>query len=251
MFKSIDARGVERASVRALLAALFYAAALSGCGGGGGGGGDSDPHVTANAESFQMVGVAPGPTISTPVVFTMSGGSGTYYADAVTDMSGIAASLSVDSETSATVTLVESTPSDTPGRRSGWITFRLCSDEACKHVAWSHRYAVSYSRFGIDSSSLTMTGSEGADTVTTLTITPADTDHLLTMRSDAGWLSSEHDNNGNIRVTASARSLNAGTYSAYLDAGFGSMGLVSMPVSFNVGTGIIAPALADIIERVD
>ncbi len=234
--------------------------ALAACGGGGGGdgggSGGGQPLVTANASSFEMAGVAPGFATSNTIVFTIHESTPkTYYAYANSDISDLTAQLSVVSNDSANVALMDTSGSTTTGVRNGTVTLGLCTDDQCKNVVWTAKYPVHYTRFSVDTSPVTLVGQEGATTTQVVTVTPPDTTHLLSVTSSQGypsgaWLSGTHDASGNIVITASGVGLAAGNYSATAVIGAGDS-TTFKPVSFNVGVGLYAPALADIVERVD
>ena len=248
----------QRLFVPRLLAAVVTCA-LAACGGGGGGGGGSGVTVTASGTSFQLIGVVPHPSVSSSLLFTLSGGgSATYYAEAVSQMSGLTAQLVTNGDGSATVTLADQTDVSTTGTRNGSVTFRLCTDQNCSHVAWTHDYTVSSSRFQIAATPLTLAGSEGSTTTATVAVSPPDTAQLLTSQAystnnqPANWLTTTHDASGNLLVTASGVGLHAGSYSDGLSIGTTlASGALTIPVAFNVGLDMSASALADVPERVD
>ena len=240
------------------LGAAAVSCALASCGGGGGGGGGGGISVTSNANGFQLVGIVPDTSTSNTVTFTLSGGSGqTLYAAAVSGMANLQANVLLTSDTQAMVTLIDGSGSDAAGRTTGTVTFELCSDQNCSHVVWSHDYPVMSTRFHIAADPLTLTGSEGSDTTASLAVTPPDTDHLLTastivVPSSPAWLTAAHDSTGNFTVTASAANLAAGNYTGTLMVGSTTVpAYYSTNVSFHVGEGMTAPALADIVERAD
>ena len=241
--------------LRAFAAVSTFALASCG-GGGGGGGGGSGVNVTASASAFQIVSVGYAAGTSNAVTFTMTGGNGqTLYAGATSATPNLVANLQVVSDTQAIVTLTDN--SGTAGRTSGTVTFQLCADETCHSVVWSHAYAVTSTRFGVDTTPLTLTGSEGGTTTASVTLTPADTSRVLAvsgypLNSSIPWLSGTQDSAGNIAVTASAAGLAAGAYPAILYVGtVDNPNMAQVQVVFNVGVGMVAPALADIVERAD
>lgn len=251
-------------ALRVLAATLTCVLASCGGGGGGGGGSDSDGDaggvsVTSSASAFQLFSVVPNPAASAAVTFTLSGGNGqTFYANAVSDMPNLQATVDVVSDTQAIVTLTEQSTASTAGTTSGSVVFELCSDQNCQHVVWSHSYAVSSTHFKIDTTALTVSGHEGATTTSSLTVTPPDTMHLLALveiganGSDGPWLAATHDGAGNIALTLSAATLSAGSYSGYLAVGTpGDESAALVNVEFNVGAGIAAPAFGDLVERLD
>ena len=240
--------------------AAMITCALAACGGGGGGdgggGGGGQQLVTANASSFEMVGMAPNIATSNTITFTIHESTPkTYYAVAQSDIPDLTAQLSVVGNTTADVELVDQSGSNTVGVRSGTITFTLCTDEPCKSVVWTGRYPVHYSRFSVDTSPVTLAGQEGATTTQVVTVTPPDTQHLLSVTTSQGfpsgaWLTGTHDASGNIVLTASGVGLTAANYTTTAIIGVVNSSAYK-PVSFNVGVGLYAPALADIVERVN
>ncbi len=242
-------------------ASALLACALVSCGGGGGGSNDDgySPVVTASGSSFEVVGIAPYPSLSNTLVLTLTGGRPQgYYAMASSDVSGLEGNLIVNSDGSASVSVVDALPPQTGRTLAGTVTVKLCTDGSCDHVVWTHDYPVTYDRFSVDLTPLTLVGHEGADTPVTVAVSPPDTQNVLSFQSSASgipapWLTGKHDGAGNLVVTASAASLSSGNYSASLNIGFSGLGqsAASIPVNFNVGAGLTAPALADIVERVD
>jgi len=251
----------DRSIVPRLLAAVVTCV-LAGCGGGGGsgGGGGGGVTVTANGTSFQLIGVVPRPSVSSSLQFTLSGGgSNTYYAEAVSQMSGLTAQLVTNGDGSATVTLADTADVNTTGVRTGSVTFKLCSDQNCAHVAWTHDYAVTSARFQVDATPLTLTGREGGTATATIAVTPPDTGNLLAGQATSNsalpgtWLTTSHDGAGNLLVTASGVGLHAGlSYTDTLSIGTPlASGALFIPVAFNVGLDMSVSALADVSERVD
>ena len=242
--------------LRAFAAVFTLALASCGGGGGGGGGGGNGVNVTASASSFQIVAVGSAASTSNAVTFTMSGGNGqTLYAGAISATPNLVANLQFNSDTQAVVTLTDI--SGSTGRRSGTVTFQLCSDENCHSIVWSHDYAVTSTRFSVDTTPLTLTGSEGATTTASVTLTPGDTDRVLAvtgnpLNSNVQWLTGTQDSAGNIAVTSSAVGLPTGAFIGILYVGtVDNPYMAQVQVAFNIGNGIIAPALADIVERRD
>ncbi len=238
------------------LTLLCGAALLASCGGGGGGSSAPSLQVSADRSSLDFVGLAGQPARTQQINFSMANGSGTYYGQIVPDRpADFAATFTPTGNTSAAVTLTPLNPS--AGRRSGSIEFRLCSDANCNKVEWRQSLPYRYAMFSIDASALAIAGSEGAAApVKTLSISPADTDGLLSVspNASASWLAASLNSTADaIQVNASAASLMAGTYGgAVLVRLAGSnTPLLSIPVGFTVGSGFVAPVAAPLVLGVE
>lgn len=240
---------------RVVAAALTCA--LAACGGGGGGGNNS-PTVTVTGDSFRLVGVVPSASVSNALEFTISGGSGSYYAEAISQMSGVTARLFTNGNGAASVTLSDQTSTTTTGVRNGVVTVKVCSDAACSLVVWSHDYPVESGRFQISSSPISLAGKEGGLATATLAVSPPDTGHLIvasglsTDGQATDWLTASEDAAGNLVVSGSGVGLRSGSHPAALGIGASASSVgVRIPVVFNVGLDMSVSALPDVTERVD
>src|SRR4029079_17629930 len=112
--------------------------------------------------------------------YTLVNGSGTYYGEALSDAPNLfTASFDPTSETTANVTL---TPVGTlgAGTHSGSVTFRLCTDQVCGHVAWSQTRPYTVTVFDIATTGVTLGGYEGVSgTAAQIAVSPADSAHQL------------------------------------------------------------------------
>lgn len=222
---------------------------LASCGGGGGGGSSDAPavSVTADQSALSFVGFTgqaapPQQTIN----LTLHGGSGSYYGAVKTDQPNIlSATFTPTSDTTATLSL---TPTSlAPNTASGSITFLLCNDPGCQQVAWSLSIPYTIDMFTIDASGITLTGYEGtAGTATKLAISPPDAAHKLSMAATSqgatSWLSAVRNSDSEIDVSSSAVGLTKGSYTgSVLVSLAGNAATLTIPVSFTVGDGIVAP----------
>jgi hypothetical protein len=243
----------------ALLTCALVSCGGGGGGGGSGGGGSNGPLVTADGSSFDMVALLPNAATSNTVIFTLHDDSSktTYYAEVKSDVSDAPAHMDIRTDGTAAVTIEDNVGTGPAGSQSGTVTFKLCTDDQCNGVAWTQSYPLHYTRFQVDMTPLTLTAGEGGSTSQVLQLTPPDTGHLLSVTAgynDAlgGWLSGTHDASGNLVLTASAVGIPAGSYSAQVSVAAAPLGNYMLKsVAFNVGAGLFAPALADIVERVD
>lgn len=240
------------------LGAVLSTLLLVSCGGGGGGS-DASVSVSSDRSSLEFVGIGTIPPASQTIRFTLRDGSGTYYGDVVPDRPAeFSASFTVTSSTTAEVTLAPIV-SAAPGSRSGSVMFRLCSDANCNRVAWSKSVPYTMTVFGIDTSAISVTGFEGgAPAVRAIAVTPADSNGLLAvstgMTSGSGWLSAARGSGGSIDVTTTGNGLIAGSYQGYVAlaiAGMAGGPVLTIPVSYTVGIGIVAPAVAAVDVTVD
>lgn len=231
--------------------------ALAACGGGGGGGGPGLT-VTSNRSSVQFVGFSGIGATPQTITFTLVSGSGTYYGTVVPDVpSDFSASFTPTSATTADVTLALT--SAAPTSRSGSVTFKLCSDQNCNSVAWSQVIPYTIGIFEIDLAAVSVSGFEGAaGTTRTLAISPPDTQQLLAVSAStttgAGWLTATRRSATAIDISTSGVGQSAGTYQGQVNIGFvpqaGGFPL-QIPVTFTVGNGAIAPAVAPVDVTVD
>lgn len=232
------------------VAMMCCALVLASCGGGGGGGDDAEVKVSSDRSSLDFAGFAGGTMAPQSVNFTLLNGSGTYYGEVVPDRpSEFSASFTPTGNTSATVTVTRLNTA-TAGQGSGSLLFRLCSDAACGRVVWSQSIPYRYAMFSVDRSTLAFSGFEGvaADTKPVV-ITPADTDSRLAVSTSvttgSGWLTATRTSTGGISVAATAASLASGSYQGTVRlqvAGLGNSPTMTIPVTFTVGSGLVAPA---------
>lgn len=230
------------------LGAAWLACALAACGGGGGG---DSVQVTSDRSSLTLVGVNGSMAPSAPITFTLTGGSGTYYGVALSDNDAFVASFEPLTDTSALVRMQAVTPLPAGTQSSGRITFKLCSDQNCAKTVWSQQIPYTMTMFSVDTSPVTLVGSEGAvsETVSRV-ISPADTSGVLDFRLDGDRnISVSHSNSASVDFSGSGVGVAAGSYNATLEIGAKVDGvfqgfLYGTPVSFTVGSGLVAPAAA-------
>jgi hypothetical protein len=228
---------------------LLALGALAACGGGGGGdGGSNGVSVSMDRTELQFAGFEGRSAPTRTVNLTLTAGSGTYYGLVEADVPSLfGVSFSPTGNTTATVSLHPL--SSAVGRRSGSIAFKLCSDPACANVAWSRNLPYTVTVFGIDASSLQVTGSEGSPPSTrTLTITPPDTARLLTVDysvdSGSGWLTATRRSDSAIDVTTTGVGQREGSYSGQVFVNLPrdfNVASVGIPIGFTVGSGFVAP----------
>ena len=224
---------------------------VASCGGGGGasgdsGGGGSALSVSGDRASFQFIGFEGAPPAPQSINFTLQSGSGTYYGSVVTDQpTAFDATFTPTSDTKAIVTLA--LLDNSAGAHSGNLVFRLCEDTQCAKVAWSQTIPYTVSIFRVDTSGLAIAGYEGAvQPQQTVAISPADTSHLLNVSIDTDvgtWLSASHTADAAIAVVASGAGLSSGSYRGTVAVSFAGQvngPSVAIPVSFTVGSGIVA-----------
>lgn len=229
---------------------------LASCGGGGGDSGvGSQVNVTSDRSSIEFVGFTGTTAVQQDVNFTLLNGSGTYYAEAVLDRPGeFGWTFTLTGNTTARVTLTRFS-SAPAGQGNGNFVFRLCTDAACKNVAWSQTMPYSYTMFGIDSRALAFGGVESdAAAATPLAITPADTGNRLVVSSSmikgTGWLSATRTSASGISVAATAASLAPGSYQGTVQVRFANLAnspILDIPVAFTVGSGFKAPAAGQLV----
>lgn len=234
---------------------------LASCGGGGGDGGvTSQVNVTSDRSSIEFAGFTGTAAAQQNVNFTLLNGSGTYYAEVVPDRPGeFASTFTLTGNTTARVTLTRFS-SAAAGQGSGNFVFRLCTDAACKNVAWSQTMPYSYAIFDIDGKALALGGVEGdAAAAKPLAITPADTGNRLVVSSStikgSGWLSATRVSSSGISVAATAASLAPGSYQGTVQVRFADLGnsspILDIPVAFTVGSGFKAPAAGQLVMTAD
>src|SRR5256885_687947 len=209
----------------------------------------ADLVITPSKTSLDFAGFAGRSISAQNITFTVSNGSGTYYAQALTDRPGLVAlSLNINGTNSAVAPI---TPlSSNAGRVSGNLTFRLCQDAQCASVAWSQSIPYTVTAFTISPSSLSFSGFEGAASAKqTVAISPADDKHQLSyttaVSTPPNWLSVARDGDSALGVGASAAGLARGTYSGYLyitAANGGNGTTYTVQASYAVDYGIVATA---------
>ncbi len=232
------------------LGAAALACALTACGGGGGG---DNLSVTADRTALTVAGVNGSSMTSVPVTFTLRGGEGTYYGMAESDSDEISASFMPDWDNTAVVSIWPAKPLDIGTRRTGQVTFKLCSDEHCQHPVWSQKLPYTMTMYQVDTSPITIAGNEGAAAVpVSRTIVPADPGKELVFGSSEEFMTVDHSAGDMVTFTASAVGLSKGIYSAEVQIGIQPDQDVSpsyggyLYTLFTVGDGIVAPAIGAI-----
>ena len=230
--------------------AAVLSCALAACGGGGGGdSGEPAPQITSDKTSLNVTLINGTGALSDSINFTMHGGSGTYYAMATSDNDQVRWDVYFSSDTSATVSVTPQSAA-VGTRTTGTLTFHLCRDENCAHEVWHQDVPFTATNYAIDTSALTLSGSEGdIASPVARSISPEDTTGELTFTAqDAPFLSIDHSQAGKVIFTASGAGSAAGSYTGVVDIGIasqtqGTSNQRQIPVSFTVGLGIIAPAV--------
>jgi hypothetical protein len=244
---------------------------LSACGGGGGGQGantsapvsgnvpttpSNGVSVTVDKTELRFIGLGDNPTALQPesIVFSISGpqASGTYYAMAQPDANaGFDTYIADSSLTSLKVNMAART---TGASVDGSILFKLCTDQNCASVVWSRSIPYHIRRYTLDTSEIRVAGFEGATTVTTRPITPADpliaTDLKVEANtitpggSAASWLSASADAKGTLVLTTKGAGLSPGNYTGTVSIAPANSpyAAVRIPVSMSLGTGFALPA---------
>lgn len=217
---------------------LLASALLAACGGGGD---SSTPNATASAASITVQALNDAPAQSSAFILTVAGPAGPYHLDATVDDPSLQAHLTVLSPWSASVAVAEPAPGG-PGTRSATLTARVCADSSCNPVLWSHAYPVTRTRFQVSPVSLALSAPAGQAASATLSVTPADTGHVLqvdlldvsTLQA-AGWATADLSASDRIVLTADAATLPVALYGLYLDIGFAATPRqVRIPASFDV-----------------
>jgi hypothetical protein len=145
------------------------------------------------------------------------------------------------------------------GQGSGNFVFRLCTDAACNHVAWSQTMPYRYAMFGIDRTTLDFDAFEGEPAATkVVSVTPADTDNRLvfstSMSRGSGWLTASRASTGGINVGTTAATLAADNYVGAVQVRFNGPGdwpTLDIPVTLTVGSGLKAVPAAQLDLTVD
>lgn len=234
------------------LGAALMTCALASCGGGGGG--DEDLSVSTDRDSFSLVSVNGSDIVSLPITFTMKGGSGTYYGMAVPDAEFLSANFEPVSDSEATVTLSFYGVLMSPGtRKTGNVSFRLCSDARCDKVVWSRQIPYTLSMYGVSTAAVAISGHEKAQSETvSRAIVPEDPLGEVVFTANQDFLALDHTRAGQVDITADATSLPAGSYGATISIGVRIDGLTMpgsggvIPVNLGVSSGILDPAAAPI-----
>jgi hypothetical protein len=213
--------------------------------------------VTTDKSYIAFNGFAGYSAVPQSVKFTLASGSlsGTYYAIVTVDKpSAIGVSVSFTSSTTAVATLTPINPA--AGSVAGNMTFYLCKDSQCATVVWSKTMPYSMSYYSIGNSSIALTGYEGAGYVSrSVSISPADTNHQLLISTNVSgggqnWLSASHASDSAVQIGGSGIGMKAGSYQGTIYVTFTGDGssspALSIPVSFTVGAGTIAPPAASV-----
>ena len=242
-------------------AAAVVACVLSACGGGGGDGsgiGGSDGSsssgsggitVTMSHASVTSLGVNNSALTSDVVDMTLTGGSGTYYAAATSDNDTFNVDIALISGTEGAVTVTPSGSVPSGTIHSGHLTYKLCTDPDCTHVAWSRTVPYSITRFQVNPPSITLSGTEGIPVQAfNLAVMPADSTHLLTFTpSDPTVLTADHSDPSKVVLqfpTAHVGSLNATLGISFPGLSSPQDGALQIPVQLNIASDIVAPAPA-------
>jgi len=231
--------------------AILLACVLSACGGGGGGGGNNDGlSVTMNKSSISLIALNAGVMTTEDVQFTVSGGKGTYYATATSDNDPMTVDVNVTSSTGAAVTMY-ATQDIPPGtRHTGHVTYKLCSDDQCQHVAWSKSIPYTMTRYALATTDIGLTSDEGGTMApVSLDITPADNAHELTFESsDKTDVAADHTSPGSVVLSLVNPALAAGSYPLAVTIGFQTAlsvatNVAQIPVTLVVIGDIVPPAI--------
>lgn len=211
--------------------------------------------MNATGTTYQFLGLAPDAVQPASLQFTLTGGNGIYYLGAASSSTEFSASVSTMTSTTSMVTVQPLLAQTLGASRTAHVTVMLCEDIACARVAWSQDYPITYTQFAVNLTPLTLSGTEGvANAPITITVSPADTGNVLaitaTTSSGGAWLSGRHDSNGNLAVTASGVGVPKGSYSGSTIVSLSQAPSIahSVPVSFSIGQGLVAPTLAGITQ---
>lgn len=225
--------------------ALILALACEGGGGGGNdGGGSSKPlQVTLSANALSFTGLQGQSLPSQTVYATVSGGSGTLYLGASSNLP-IQAAVTIDSATHATAKIGPVPGVSLPaGLQSGAITFVLSSDPGGTQVLWTGSIQINLTVYGTVETSHHFSGSQTASAplTTTLHVTPPDTAMALGAQVlDADWLHVSHPDPATFTVTADLPGHAAGSFAGTVRIlGYGAT--LDLPVTMDVASGILAP----------
>ncbi|HEY0953525.1 MAG TPA: hypothetical protein VGE36_02120 [Roseateles sp.] len=246
-----------RRDVGRSVAAAACAFAITACGGGGGGGGGGGNSgggggatlsVTADKTALQFNGFVASLPKPQSINFTLvnASASGEYYGQIVPDVPGdFQASFTPTSATTAVVTVNWVRPEALS--RSGSLTFRLCSDVNCAKVAWTQAIPYTANVYSIAMDGQSLASYEGvAAPPVSVAITPADTANQLAVTTGSGgaWLSASRASAASIAIGATGAGVTSGSYQGSVRiaiAGQADAPAISIPVSFTVGDGTIAP----------
>lgn len=230
------------------LCAAMLACVLSACGGGGGG--NDGPSVSVNKNSISLIALNAGVLTTEDVEFTITNGSGTYYAAATSDNDPVTFDVDVLSSTTAAVTVYAAQDIPAGTRHTGHITYKLCADDQCQHVVWSTSIPYTMTRYALATTGLALVSDEGgAMAPVSLAVTPPDTAHELTFASsDATDVTVDHTNPSSVVFSLANQRLAAGSYSLDVDIGFQTALSVApdvdqIPVTLVVVGDIVAPAI--------
>jgi hypothetical protein len=221
--------------------------ALAACGGGGGGGGVAGGgglQIAVDKSSLDFVAAGPGGATQT-VNFTLTSGSGTYYAVVVLDRPNtFTTSVYFTGPTTAMATLTTTSPP--PGVTTGTVKFRLCPDSLCTSIAWEKALPYTITVFTVSATSVPFQATEGgAAAGQALAISPTDTGHKLaaSVLGAAPWLAVARDASDLFQVTASAAGLRAGSYQGQVRVAPVAGGpYTTVPVSFAVQSAAVPPS---------
>lgn len=237
------------------IGAAWLACALVACGGGGE---SEDVSVSSDRTSITRIGVNDEVPEGPGIQLTLEGGSGTYYALADWEDRTVQVSLRITGETTGILDVSPLEPVTRGTGKSGVITVKLCPDEDCDATAWSRQFPYTIAWFAVDESPMTITGSEGASTdPVQRTITPPDpTGALVFQPAGLAGLAADHSQPASVAISASGMDLEAGSYAGQIRIGTRVDGVLRpnlsrFPVSFHVGSGIVAPAVPEIDVRTD
>jgi hypothetical protein len=239
--------------------AVVLACALAGCGGGGGSESPADSvRVTLDHSSITSIAIDDSAWTTDVVGISISGGSGEYYVAAASDNDTFETDLTIQSDTYAAAA-VRATAAVNPGTtHTGHITYKLCTDSACSHVSWSRSLPYTITRFQVDTTPIAMSGIEGvAAAPRTLSVTPSDTGHLLTVASsDTGFLTVDHTDPAALVLKLATPHASSGVLAANVTissapASRTPIQLAQVPVAVTVNSDLVAPAISPIVITAD
>jgi hypothetical protein len=154
-------------------------------------------------------------------------------------------------ETKGTVSLMAKSPS--LGTTTGSITITMSDDPQCGNVLYKHTYPYKVQIFHLDTTQVSLTSVEAANLATqNLTLTPADTDHAISLSVDqtaetSAGLSVQRVSDSTFSISASSQGLAPGSYSigsVLLSWDVNKIHFTStnrIPVTLNVDGDIVPP----------
>ena len=232
---------------RSLFACLVLMLSFA-CGGGGGGsnsGGNPPLSVTLDTNSLSFNTFEGQTFAAQPIHATVSGGSGNIYIGVTSTLPNVfQIAIEISASNSAVATVGPTPGYAAPvGTQTGTLTFTLASDPQGANVLWRGTVNVKLTAFGLNTSALTLSGSQTSTSPLTseIHLTPPDAGGLVVPTVlGAPWLQVGRTDSSTFTATVDVHGMGAGSFAGTIR--LTTVGAtMDLPVTLDVESGVLAP----------